>query len=576
MSESTPRSYFHLRLPLWVEAPSHRVEIDFDVSQARLQGYSGDVEVSFDEEVFWRRLEAAGAWEWMTWEEWTKGQQAYFSAEYPFHSLLTIRHGGRERKHIILNDQTDRLALLFELIEKLRPPVPVRPSASRTPRRLYLRLNDQENDIRCGIEVDFERMELRVHYQNYIGDNLGPRSIAGFDTDLFWRRVAEGGIWELPERPAGSSAAGRRHDADGQGILTLCYDNNWRRDLILEKQPEKLAMVVELLRPLTLDPLSAALNPTTFEYFFPQAGPVERDVRSPAGAIFSEGLTAYRLGKEMAAVGFDGWVSDTSVVPPEKRWWEALEWDAVEDDLDRGLPFVPPKAPGIKWGFASQIDEADGPIFDQYVDGEGVRILWGAVFVHAGGYQVVAGNDPRIGLLRFLARYDYQSTLCPLVLRPANSVFDYDGYYGESSNYGPWLSPDDVNPDNFAFLQGESTEETFSYEARLGFDAVASIGPPPAGTIRHERHSCITGMTWTLQRPLSTEAFDDIIHRLDQSGSSEWKMEAGWPKNTWIFRARINGKTYECGGIAATGGGIESPEPDPRLAVLRKILHFAG
>jgi hypothetical protein len=387
--------------------------------------------------------------------------------------------------------------------------------------------------------------------------------------------VAEAGIWELPERPIGSGAAGRRHEEDGQGILTLEYDNNWRRDLILEKQPERLAMVVELLRPLTLDPLSAALNPTTFEYFFPQTGLDERDVKSPAGAIFSEGLTAYRLGKEMAAVGFDGWVSDSSVVPPEKRWWEALEWEAVEDDLDRGLPFVPPKAPGIKWGFASQIDEADGPVsFPQYVDGDGVRILWGAVFVHAGGYQVVDGYDPRIGLLWFLARYDYQSTLCPLVLRPANSVYDYDGYYGESSNYGPWLSPQD--PANFAHLQGESSEETFSYEARLGFDAVASFRPPPAGSIRHERHSCITGMTWTLQRPLSTEAFDDIIGRLEQSGSSEWKMEASWPKNAWIFRARINGKTYECGGITATGGGIESPEPDPRLAVLRKILHFAG
>jgi hypothetical protein len=561
---------------MWVEAPSHRVEIDFDVSQASLQGYSGDVVVSFDQEVFWRRLEAAGVWEWMTWEEWTAGHQAYFSAEYRFHSLLTIRHGGRERKNIILNDQTDRLALLFELIELLRPPMPVRPTDDKTPRRLRLRLNDQENDIRCGIEVDFEQMELSVNYWNHAGDNLGPRSIAGFDADLFWRRVAEAGIWELPERPASIGWAGRRNEEDGHGILTLEYDNNWRRELLLEKQPEKLAMVVELLRPLTLDPLSAALNPTTFECLFPEAVPDERDLTSSPGAIFSEGLAAYRLSKELAAVGFDGWVSDSSVVPPEKRWWEALEWEAIEDDLDRGRPFVPPKSPGIKWGLASQMDDRDVPTFAQYVEGEGVRIRWGAVFVHAGGCQVVPGNHPRIGLLRFLARYDYQSTLCPLVLRSASTLYDEDGYCREFSNIGPWLSPQGVIPDNFADLQGESSEETFSYEIRSGFAAAASIRPPPAGTIRHERHSYVTGMTWSCQRPLSAGAFDDIIDRLEQSNAHEWKLESGWPKNTWTFRARINGRNYECGGITATGGGIESPEPDPRLAVLRKIMHFAG
>jgi hypothetical protein len=119
MSESTPRSYFLLRLPPWVEAPSHRVEIDFDVSQASLQAHSCNVEVSLDEELFWRQIEAAGAWEWMTWEEWTKGQQAYLSAEYPFHSLLTIRHGGRERKNVILNDQPEKIAVLRSLLEPL-------------------------------------------------------------------------------------------------------------------------------------------------------------------------------------------------------------------------------------------------------------------------------------------------------------------------------------------------------------------------------------------------------------------------------------------------------------------------
>ena len=576
MSESTPRSYFHLRLPLWVEAPSHRVEIDFDVSQANLQGYSGDVVVNFDQEVFWRRLEAAGVWEWMTWDEWTAGQQAYFSAEYRLHSLLTISHGGRERKNIILNNLTDRLALLFELIELLRPPMPVRPTDDSTPRRLRLRLNDQEKGIRCGIEVDFEQMELTVNYWNHDSDNFGPRSIAGFDANLFWRRVAEAGIWELPERPAWIGWAGRQNEEGGQGILTLEYGNNWRRNLILEKQPEKLAKVVELLRPITLDPLSSALNPTTFECLLPEEGPDERDLKSSSDAIFSEGLAAYRLSKELAVVGFDGWVRDPSVMPPEKRWWEAIEWEAIEDDLGRGLPFVPPKSPGIKWGLASQMDETDGHSFAQYVDGEGVRIRCGAVFVHAGGYQVVAGNNPRVGLLRFLARYDYQSTLCPLVLRSAKTLYDDDGYYREFSNFGPWLSPQGIDPDNFAHLQGESSEETFSYEARSGFSAVALIRPPPAGTIQHERHSCVTGMKWSWQRPLSAKAFDDIIDRLEQSNAHEWKTETGWPKNAWTFRARINGKKYECGGITATGGGIESPEPDPRLAVLRKIMHFAG
>jgi hypothetical protein len=69
---------------------------------------------------------------------------------------------------------------------------------------------------------------------------------------------------------------------------------------------------------------------------------------------------------------------------------------------------------------------------------------------------------------------------------------------------------------------------------------------------------------------------DRLSDLLEVGGVSTWADSPGWPGNSWSFRARVNGKTYECGGITATGGGIESPEPDPRLAVLRKILHFSG
>jgi hypothetical protein len=192
-------------------------------------------------------------------------------------------------------------------------------------------------------------------------------------------------------------------------------------------------------------------------------------------------------------------------------------------------------------------------------------------------------------LLRCLLLRSYGETFTPPPFwsAQANDIWSAeDNYRGQPASYPAarhdyWLN---IVPSGkvSCVLEGRSEEEEFRYEfieaeKPVGLLPVADCPRPPAiGIMRVARRSFATGVSWTLDRPLSCPCLDRLSDLLEVGGVSTWADSPGWPGNAWSFRARVNGKTYECGGITATGGGIESPEPDPRLAVLRKILHFAG
>jgi hypothetical protein len=198
----------------------------------------------------------------------------------------------------------------------------------------------------------------------------------------------------------------------------------------------------------------------------------------------------------------------------------------------------------------------------------------------SGQQEIVEGADQRISLVKRLAVSAYHDTQSIPALRSASDLFyelDEDG-----TDFHSWWDGESLEPGSFLALEGMSGEETFRYEftprpknGRL-IEAEATLGPPAIGVLRSSRLNKTTGVKWTTEQPFYGLSLAKVVRYLEIAKAHEWKNEASWPDNAWIFRARINGKTYECGGITATGGGIESPEPDPRLAVLRKILHFVG
>lgn len=740
MSDITPRSYFYLRLPLWVEAPSHRVEIDFDVSQASLQGHSCNVEVSFDEELFWRKIEAAGAWEWMTWEEWTKGYQAYFSAEYRFHSLLTIRHGGRERKNIILNDQPEKIAVLRSLLEPLASSADKCGVADceycvRTPSQISIRMG--ANDFQQGdaYDIDFERMEFRHATAADRVKIASPGSIAGYDADGFWERVATVGAWDWPsEKLCHCCDCRRRRDAEWVDLLTLRHAGRERRI----REPERLRQVIDMLKPLTLGSLSVVINPSepercvhievapdgpgvridfgrmevalrekgdtywgvsadgrptalrhrsirgfdeaafwrrvsasaaweakpffedwhdakgvplaegslsivmrngvsfmrakyacgprrqlelllellsplTFDSLRALVTPIRcefrfKDSSLPGGRrrrIRLAGTSAVRATDELVAVGIRDWMEP--VPDHQDAWWDAVEWESVEDELENGRPYVKPASLPAECCRKDEVqlaDKADGQlglVWGLKFIGEPMPLSLGGLvrdrirvdaIVGCGVYDCCGpywANNRKFTLLRCLLLRSYAETFTPPPFwsAQANDIWSAeDNYRGQpaadpAARHDYWLN---IVPSGkvSCVLEGRSEEEEFRYEfieaeKPVGLLPVADCPRPPAiGIMRVARRSFATGVSWTVDRPLSCPCLDRLSDLLEVGGVSTWADSPGWPGNSWSFRARVNGKTYECGGITATGGGIESPEPDPRLAVLRKILHFAG
>ncbi len=577
MVKLPPRSYFEIRVNRKAGLPWDWVEIDFNRRYAFPFAHIWGLSRRVDAVAFWAKLEEAGVWQWTTWEEGAGGQYLDIKGDRFNRCAMRIFNGGRER-NIYLDDQPEKIAKIREILE---------PLCVKSPGRKVRTGNViQSGRKRLGIvfegikvDIDFDRMHIRHDQPETMGSCFGARSIVGFDTEAFWDRLAEAGAWDWPGA----------HGAEGYdhffGTKVLWQDHLYfaygekERIILLAEQPQRLREVIELLRPLSFGPLSAMLEPVDFECVFPRfdAG---FDFGLSAGRITCEGSRAYELSQELAAIGFGAWPNDNLVPHSREKWWGALEWEEAEDDLVRGLPYVPPKIIGIRREVAKKIEQL-GPVpQNEYTDGVDLSSRWGVRLNRSDQQEIVEGADQRIALVKLLAASAYHDTHSIPTLRSA-----YDFFYGLEEggvDFHSWWDGASLEPGSFLRLEGTSEEETFFYEftprpknGRL-IEAEAALRPPAIGVLSLSRRNVTTGVKWTTGKPFYGLSLAKVIMYLELAKAYEWKNEAGWPDNAWSFRARLKGKTYECSGIAAMGGGIESPEPDPRLAVLRKIMHFAG
>jgi len=578
MNNADAQSYFWLFLPQPQGVNPHRfepwywVEIDFDQKQAELCPRSRPSLAGFDESAFWAHLDQLGAWQWKTWEEQTGSRYVYRAGVRFEHHFLTLRRGGRERRDIILDGHPERISQLFKLVETLRRPKLARPnglSLSLAPKR-YNREHPWRSDIIHVASVDFERMEVTMNK----ADGRSPSSIAGFNEQAFWRRVEQMGAWNWPELGDLNCCSWHRSlQVKCQDILTLCHDGVVR-EIPLTNQPERLDMVFELLAPLSVDSLVMTRRPTAFECAFPIFYQDGFGVR--AGSINVDGEAAYFLGKELDAVGFDQWLSDSTVPLASQRSWDGLEWEELEDRLNRGMPFVRPQPPDIRRGYADKVKQL-GPVPEAlFSDEEELSCRWGVKFIRRGRVQIVEGVDLRIDLIKLLASHEYQATYStPVYIR------DYEDVQQEPLIPAHYMGTDVIGPAPVMTLQGESEVEVFNYEVIAGFgetDLVDAelVRRKQAICLLRSRRKCLeTGTTWTFERPVGVSTLRSIVKNLETAHAQDWQAAPGKENNRWSFRARVNGKVYECGGVAVDRGGVEPLEPDPRLAVIRKILHFS-
>jgi len=739
MSNLPPHSYFLLSLDRKADIPWQRVEINFRRKYAYPFHYMWNSFGEEDADEFWARLEKAGVWEWATWGEGTcSAYLAIWGARFN-ECVLWICHGGRER-YIYLIDQPEKIAVLLNLLEPLASTADKCGVADceycvRPPSRISIRMGG--NDFRQGdaYDIDFERMEFRHATAAHRIKNASPGSIAGYDADGFWERLAAAGAWDWPaEKLCGCCDCRRRRDAEGVDLLTLRHAGREMRI----RAPERLRQVIDLLHPLTLDSMSKVINPSEPEsYVHIEVAPDGPGVRvdfgrmevrlreegdsewhvsadgrptalrhrnihgfdAPAfwhrvaasaaweakpyfegrhatesipladgslsiemrnGASFMRakyacgprrqlelllellspltfdslralvtptrcefrfkdsslpggrrrrirltGTSAVRATDELVAVGIRDWMEP--VPDHQDAWWDAVEWESVEDELENGRPYVKPASLPAECCRKDEVqlaDKADGQlglVWGLKFIGEPMPLSLGGLvrdrirvdaIVGCGVYDCCGpywANNRKFTLLRCLLLRSYGETFTPPPFwsAQANDIWSAeDNYRGQPASYPAarhdyWLN---IVPSGkvSCVLEGRSEEEEFRYEfieaeKPVGLLPVADCPRPPAiGIMRVARRSFATGVSWTLDRPLSCPCLDRLSDLLEVGGVSTWADSPGWPGNAWSFRARVNGKTYECGGIAATGGGIESPEPDPRLAVLRKILHFAG
>ncbi len=577
MSNSPPRSYFEIRVNRKAGLPWDWVEIDFNRRYAYPFTHLWRWSRRVDAEAFWAKLEEAGVWQWTTWEEGAGGEYLAIKGGLFNRCAMRIFHGGRER-NIYLDDQPEKIAKIRAILEPLSVKSPgrkVRAGKIIPPGRKQLAIVFEG----IKVDIDFDRMHIRYDQPGAVGSRFGARSIAGFDAEEFWNRLAEAGAWDWP-----TAQSGERYDhffglhVQWQDHLSFAYGEK-ERSISLVGQPQRLREIIELLRPLSFGPLSAMLEPVAFECVYPRFDSSFDFGLSP-GRITCEGSRAHELSQELAAIGFGAWPNDTLVPHSRERWWGALEWEEVEDDLVRGLPYVTPKIIGIRREVAKKIEQL-GPVPESdYTDGIDLSLRWGVRLNRSGQQEIIEGADERISLVKLLAASAYHDTQSIPALRSASDLF-YE-LEENGADFHTWWDGESLEPGSFFTLEGMSGEETFRYEftprpknGRL-IEAEAALRPPAIGVLRSSRLNMTTGVKWATEKPFYGLSLAKVVRYLEIAKAHEWKNEASWPDNAWNFRACLNGKTYECGGITATGGGIESPEPDPRLAVLRKIMHFAG
>ena len=496
-----------------------------------------------------------------------------------------------------------------------------------------------------GALLDFSRMELRLREKGdrawgvHAGDQvtaLRHRSIRGFDESAFWRSLEASGAWEASVSPAEPPSPESVPLAEAQSLRMELRDGaRWWRPKYQRGAPGQLKLLLNLLKPLSLDALWDVIAPVRCEFAFFE--PVGKSGRRRG--VRHSGTAAIRAIEELISIGVAEWAEASPEAQSDR--WDEVEWESVENELKDGRPYVPPgdrpsecrrlnkHSEEWEWGYFSRpkpgVHIPPLQVWQLKVSRDSLRISQHGLVRDRVRVDVTVGcgvfdccglywaRSRRFTLLRRLLHSSYGETFVPpsfwsaqdndfwsaqadgqafaprsfssfqdkgIRSAPANYYYEVKpASYATRHNY--WLNLPPVDPCSIV-LEGRSEEEVFRYEfirAQAPMDLLsleASPRPPAVGFLRVNRRSLATGVVWTVERPLSSPCLDRLSDLLNLAGASSWTESPGWPDNAWHFTAQLHGKVYRCGGIAATGGGIESPEPDPRLAILRKILHFVG
>jgi hypothetical protein len=583
-------------------------DIDFDRMEFRHATSADRVKIAipgsitgYDANGFWERLAAAGAWDWPA-EQRCHCCDCRRRRDTEGADLLTLSHAGRERRIHEAERLRQVIDLLYPLsLDSLR--VAINPSESDR----YVHIEAAPEGP--GVRIDFVRMEVSMRekgdtYWHVSADGrptaLRHRSIRGFDEAAFWQRVAASAAWEAKPYFEGGHKAESIPLADGNLTIEMRHGVHFMRPKYEHGTLHQLELLLDLLRPLSLEPLRALVAPARCDFRYGRA----HRQGGKRGRVRLAGASAIRASAELAAIGIGTW--SQAVTTQQIEWWDEAEWDLVEGELEDGRPYVikpsfVPKAclpgdeanaegftrkPGLQWGLKtagfSGSFSCHGPVFDRIrVD----TIVGCGVYDCCGIYWA---KSRKFTLLRCLLLRPYGETFTPPPFwsAQANDVWSSEDNYRDKPTKEPaarhdyWLH---IVPAGkvTCVLEGRSEEEEFRYEfidAEKPADLLPVTDcprPPAIGVMRTHRRSLATGVSWTVDRPLSYPCLDRLGGLLEVAGVSTWADAPGWPGNTWRFHALLDGKRFECGGITATGGGIESPEPDPRLAVLRKVLHFA-
>ena len=580
-------------------------DIDFDrmefrhaTGADRLKIASPGSIAGYDANGFWERLAAAGAWDWPA-KQLCHCCDCRRRRDAEGVDLLTLTHAGRERRI----HETERFHQVIDLLYPLAlDSLSVVINPSEPDRYVHIEVAPDGP----GVRIDFGRMEVRLRekgdtYWHVSADGrptaLRHRSIRGFDEAAFWQRVAASAAWEAKPCYEAGHEAESNPLADGNLTIEMRHGVNFIRAKYEHGPYRQLELLLDLLSPLTFNSLRALVAPPRCEFRFQeyhQRGGRRRRIRLA-------GKAAVQATEELVALGVSNWVEP--LPSDQAEWPEAAEWESVEDELESGLPYVKPASVPVECRRQAEVQLTDAAK-SQYVPEWGLKFTCGTTNFSQGGlvrdrirvdaafgcgvYECCGpywANNRKFTLLRCLLLRSYAETFTPPPFwsAQANDIWSAEGKcYGEpAARHDYWLN---IVPASkvICVLEGRSEEEEFRYEfieaeKPVGLLPVADCPRPPAiGIMRVARRSFATGVSWTVDRPLSCPCLDRLSDLLEVGGVSTWADSPGWPGNSWSFRARVNGKTYECGGITATGGGIESPEPDPRLAVLRKILHFSG
>jgi hypothetical protein len=394
------------------------------------------------------------------------------------------------------------------------------------------------------LEVDFDLMKARS-----VRTWDDPLSIAGFDVAMFWKRMQEAGAFTwMTWVEWNADAWSQSGELKDQTTLTICHEGVLRKDIFLNDHPERVAAVLAMLHPLTLESLEADLIESSFTIAY-------RDFESGSWRLIEiEGAAAFVLSKQLAAIGFGAWKMDPEL--GDRADWQEENWDSIPDELSKGLPFI---LPARNQGRLRLEDRLHWPMSE---------CLWEVRWVFGETSHVVRGTDRRISLILLLASLSYEESCRPP---------QYDACLDDADCFTHrWWNPPGLGQDFYVRFQVVSDKEVFRCELMpsplLAGEPMPGYKTRQLARVRRSGQNRLTGVSWSNERYVCGLELDCMVSRLEMTNASDWTNDSGLPGNSWEFSAFIDGRSYACGGLAATSGLLGHPEPDPRLAVLRKIL----